>query len=342
MSRYAHVYANFKGPGDSRPTALQIVEDEALVGRLTDKIFLVTGVSSGIGIETLRALYATGAHVFGTVRDMAKGQKVVDDITSTTKGGKITLIEMRLDSSASVRKAAEEFLSQNKQLNVLINNAAVMDTPEGKTEDGFETQFGTNHLGHFLLFQLLRPALLASTSPDFPSRVVAVSSMGHRYGQVRMGDYNFTEPGSYHPGQAYGQSKTANIWFANELERRYGSSGVHATSLHPGGIWTGLQKHWDPKIIEAYEAIDAVHAYMMDAEQGAATSVYAALSAEWKSKGGKYLSNCVEQGPSAGVEAEGAQVPIGDNGHAPWAYDESCEKQLWEDSLNMLGLGCNE
>lgn len=217
-----------------------------------------------------------------------------------------------------------------------------MDSPEGKTEDGFETQFGTNHIGHFLLFQLLKSALLASATPDFPSRVVSVSSMGHRYGKVRPGDYNFTEPGSYHPGRAYGQAKTANIWFANELERRYGSRGVHSTSLHPGGIWSGLQKHWDPKVKEELGAIDAVHAYMMNAGQGAATCIYAALSEEWKTKGGKYLSKCVEQGPSAGVEAEGAQTPIGDDGHAPWAYDERGEKQLWQDSLDMLGLTDNE
>lgn len=213
-----------------------------------------------------------------------------------------------------------------------------MDTPEGKTEDGFETQFGTNHLGHFLLFQLLKPALLASTVADFPSRVVSVSSMGHRYGKVRTQDYNFTEPGSYHPVRAYGQAKTASIWFANELERRYGSRGVHATSVHPGGIWSGLQKHWDPKIIEELSANEAVHAYMMSAEQGAATCVYAGLSEEWKNKRGKYLSKCVEQGLSAGVEADGEKVPIGDDGHAPWAFNERSEMQLWEDSLKMLGL----
>lgn len=217
-----------------------------------------------------------------------------------------------------------------------------MDSPEGKTEDGFETQFGTNHIGHFLLFQLLKSALLASATPDFPSRIVSVSSMGHRYGKIRPRDYNFTEPGSYHPGRAYGQAKTANIWFANELERRYGSRGVHGTSVHPGGIWSGLQKHWDPKVKEELSAMDAVHAYMMNADQGAATCVYAALSEEWKTKGGKYLSKCVEQGPSAGVEADGAQVPIGDDGHAPWAFDERGEKQLWEDSLDMLGLADNE
>jgi NAD(P)-dependent dehydrogenase (short-subunit alcohol dehydrogenase family) len=213
-----------------------------------------------------------------------------------------------------------------------------MTTPEDKTEDGFETQLGINHLGHFLLFHLLKPTLLASATPDFPSRVVSLSSMGHRYGKVRPHDYNFTEPGSYDPGAAYGQAKTANIWFANELERRYGSRNLHATSLHPGGIWTGLQKHWDPQLKETLGAKEEVIAYMMNAAQGAATSIYAGLSEEWKFKGGKYLSKCVEQGPAAGTEAEGVQVPLGDDGYASWAFDEASEKQLWKDSLGMMGL----
>jgi hypothetical protein len=143
MSRYAQAYANSKGPGDGRPTALQIVQDENLVGKLADRTFLVrysiylpssekligivTGVSSGIGVETLRALYVTGAHVFGAVRDLDKGRKVVEEIESTTTGGRITLIEMKLDSLASVRKAADEFLSQSNQLNVLINNGGYVD-----------------------------------------------------------------------------------------------------------------------------------------------------------------------------------------------------------------------
>jgi NAD(P)-dependent dehydrogenase (short-subunit alcohol dehydrogenase family) len=213
-----------------------------------------------------------------------------------------------------------------------------MATPEGRTEDGFETQFGTNHLGHFLLFHLLKPTLLASATPDFPSRVVSVSSIGHRYGKVRPHDYNFTEPGSYDPGAAYGQTKAANVWFANEIERRYGPRGLHATSLHPGGIWTGLQKYWDPQLKATLDAKEEVAANMMNAAQGAATSVYAALSDEWKAKGGRYLSKYVEQGPAAGAEAEGVQVSLKDDGYAPWAFEEGGEKQLWKDSLGMLRL----
>lgn len=141
MSKYAAAHVNSKGPGDARPTAMQIVEDEGLIGKLEDKVFLVTGVSSGIGIETMRALYATGGHVYGTVRNMQKGmsmssesceiasltfvpgQKAVDEVKAKTKGGKITLLEMDNESLASVKKAVDEFLSQSKTLNILIANA---------------------------------------------------------------------------------------------------------------------------------------------------------------------------------------------------------------------------
>jgi NAD(P)-dependent dehydrogenase (short-subunit alcohol dehydrogenase family) len=207
-----------------------------------------------------------------------------------------------------------------------------MATPFGKTADGFETQFGTNHIGHFLLFQLLKPTLLKSATPEFPSRVVSVSSIGHRGGEIRFHDFNFSEPNSYSPWAGYGQAKTANIYLANEIERRYGSQNLHATSLHPGGISTGLQVHvmdtmkqWagDKEIIRGMKSV----------EQGAATSVYAALSKEWESKGGKYLSDCEEMGPV--VEWD---MTKGDAGYADWAYDEEKSKKLWVESLKMVGL----
>lgn len=143
MSRYAesHRSSNLAGPGDARPTALQIIRDENLVGKLSDKVFLVTGVSSGIGIETLRALYVTGAHVYGTVRNAEKGQKVVDEITAKEpQGGKITLIQMELDSIESIKEGAKSFFEKSGgKLNVLINNAGIMAVPFSKTKDGFES-----------------------------------------------------------------------------------------------------------------------------------------------------------------------------------------------------------
>ncbi|KAF2431485.1 NAD(P)-binding protein [Tothia fuscella] len=207
-----------------------------------------------------------------------------------------------------------------------------MATPYGKTKDGFEQQFGTNHLGHFLFFQLLKPTLLKSASADFPSRVVSLSSVGHRSGEVRLDDFNFTEKDSYSPWAGYGQAKTANIYLANEIERRYGPQNLHATSLHPGGISTGLQVH-SPEVGQMMEKPEVVK-MMKSPSQGASTSVYAALSEEWKHKGGKYLSNCVEMPPAD----PNVDMLSGDEGYAAWAYDEEKAKKLWEKSLELVGI----
>ena len=297
-SRYAAVHQNSKGPGDARPTALNIINDEGLHGKLTDKVFLVTGCSSGIGVETAKALNTTGAKLFLGVRDTTKGQAALSDIL---KPGHVELLKMDLSSLDSVRTAAEEFKSKSKTLNILINNAGVMATPEGKTVDGFETQFGTNHLSHFLLFQLLKPTLLSSSTPTFNSRVVCVSSSGHRGGGIQFDNYNF-ERGDYSPWAAYGQSKTANIYMANEIERRYGAKGLHGLSLMPGGIKTGLQVHVEDQLAAAMEAAKDM---MKSPEQGAATTVYGALSKEWEGRGGRYLEDCQE---AAQVQSIGPTV----------------------------------
>ncbi|KAG7146990.1 Oxidoreductase calI like protein [Verticillium longisporum] len=231
MSRYAASHVSTQGPGDARPTALQVVEDEGLVNQLAGKVVLVTGANSGIGVETARAIHATGATLYITARDSAKAQQAIENIKNgpgPKSDAPIHAIELRLDSFASVRAAAKAFHDKGDKLNLLILNAGVMATPEWKTEDGFEAQFGTNHLGHFLLFQLLKPDLLAASTPDFQSRVVSVASSAHRYSKVRLDDLNF-EKDPYEPWTAYGQSKTANIYFANEVERRYGSKGLHAS-----------------------------------------------------------------------------------------------------------------
>ena len=156
---------------------MQIVKDEDLVGKLTDKVMVVTGGSAGIGVETARAFHATGSRVFITVRDIAKGQKVIDSIMvdDPTNKAEISLIKIELDSLDSVRAGARDLLSKTDKINVLVNNAGVMATPEGRTKDGFETQFGTNHVSHFLLFQLLKPTLLTSNTKAFQSRVICVS-----------------------------------------------------------------------------------------------------------------------------------------------------------------------
>ena len=336
VGRYHEVHVHPKGPGDARPTALQIIKDEGLEGKMTDKVMFVTGASSGIGIETVRAFHVTGATVFMGVRNVKKGQEVVDEILSSDTNNKapIHIIEMSLDSFASVRTAAAEFLKQSNKLNIIVFNAGVMATPPGRTVDGFETQFGTNHLGHFLLFQLLKPTLLASSTPDFNSRVVSVSSVGHRWSPIRFQDYNFEEKNSYQPFLAYGQSKTANIYLANYIDRHYGSKGLHATSLHPGGIWTALQRHAPAEQMNQWKDQPVVQNYLKSPEQGAATSVYAAVSKEWEGKGGKYLSNCEIMGPAK----EATDIGTGDDRYAEWAYDEENEDRLWKDSCKFVGV----
>ena len=327
-SRYAAVHKNTKGPGDARPTAFDIVKDEELQGKLTEKVVLITGCSSGIGIETAKALNTTGAKLFLGVRDTGKGQAALSDIL---KPGHVELLKMDLNSLNSVRSAAEEFKKKSKTLNILINNAGVMATPEGKTVDGFETQFGTNHLAHFLLFQLLKPALLASSTPSFNSRVVCLSSSGHRGAGVQFDYYNF-ENGTYAPWTAYGQSKTANIYMANEIERSYGAKGLHGLSVMPGGIMTGLQVHVMDQISAG---MDASRNYMKSPEQGAATTVYAALSKDWEGRGGRYLEDCQEADKTEDPSPLAA-------GYHPRAYNEEGEKKLWADSLKFVGIKDDE
>ncbi|ORY13413.1 hypothetical protein BCR34DRAFT_481070 [Clohesyomyces aquaticus] len=331
MSRYteSHLRSNLAGPGDARPTALQIIADEHLTGKLSDKVFLITGVSSGIGIETLRALHSTGAHVIGTVRNLTKGSQIVDDILKEKLegGGLISLVEMDLESFSSIKKGATAVLEKSGgTLNVIVANAGIMGVPHDRTVDGWERQFATNYLGHFLLFQLLKDALLSSATAEFPSRYVSVSSHGHCFGRVNFDDYNF-EKGEYSPWKAYGQSKTAALWMSNAIERKYGGSNLHSTSLHPGGIRTNLTAHLGPAILEGYKNPDVAR-YLKSPEQGAATQVYAAVSQDWKDRGGSIWLIVPEDGVNE----------IINDGHAEWAYDEEGEDKLWRESFGMVEL----
>ncbi|GJC80788.1 WW domain-containing oxidoreductase [Colletotrichum liriopes] len=343
MSRYATAHQDPQGPGDARPTALQIVQDEGFVGKLTGKTVLVTGANQGIGLETARAFYATGATIFLGVRSLEKGKQAIEDITASEglrSQGTLHLVEMSLDSLDSVRKGARDFLAKSEsRLNILILNAGIMAGSKTKTMDGFESAFGINHVGHFLLFQLLKDALLASATSDFNSRVIAVSSMAHRASEIRFHDFNFDEEGSFETFASYGQSKTANIYMANEIERRYGSRGLHAISLHPGAIHTNLTQSatFDVEAIKAQlgeEAFNKMLSGLKSQPQGAATTIYAALSKDWEGKGGKYLTDCTEAGPAPAGYTPGSMDP----GYAPWAYDEDKAARLWEESSKMIGV----
>ncbi len=326
-NKYAEVHKkeNLAGPGDARPTALQIIKDEDLIGKMSDKVFLVTGASAGIGPETGRALAATGGKVFLTVRDLKKGEAAC---SSFLEPGRVELLEMDNNSLSSVRSAAKTFLSKSNKLNVLVCNAGIMAAPYEKTKDGFESQFGVNHLAHFLLFNLLKDMMLASSSPEFHSRVVCLSSSGHAAGEVQFGNYDFGGGKDYSPWKGYGQAKTANIYMANHITTLYEKQGLHGLSVHPGGIWTGLQKFVSEEQMAQWKAMPGVENNLKSTEQGAATSVLAAVGKEYEGKGKLYLNEC------ATMEQEGN----GDSGYAKWAFDEEKEKRLWRDSEEMVGL----
>lgn len=324
-SKYAAAHASPKGPGDSRPTAQQIIKDEELEGKLTGKVILITGCSSGIGIETAKALSTTGATLYLTARDLNKARNALGSFSEQSN---IHLLELDLESFASVRKCAAEFLSKSSTLNILINNAGVMFPPEGRTADGFEIQFGTNYLAHFLLFQLLKDTLIASASAEMCSRVIMVSSSGHRASEVQFDDYNFEK--GYDAWKAYGQSKTAMIWAANEIDARYGASGLHAYSLHPGGITSGLQKYVTGELAKNWSSMPGLEELWKSTEQGAATTVWAATAKDLEGKGGKFLEDCQVIGPLK--EGDGMLAP----GHAAWVYDEVKAKRLYELSLELV------
>lgn len=328
-TRYIEVHKdeNLGGPGDGRPTAQQIVEDNDLVGKWNGKVVLVTGTSSGIGVPTCRALKRTGAKVYATARDLEKGRKALADILEPRK---LELLELDTGDLASVRACARAFLAKESKLNVLINNAGVMAIPERRTtKDGFEEQMGVNYFGHFLLFQLLKPALLLASNPDFASRVVNVSSSGHRQSSVDLDNLNFEEPGTYTGWVGYGQSKTAVIYMTNEIERRYSSQGLHGMSINPGGIDTGLQVHVQAMIDEAKKNPETRKG-MKSLEQGAATTLVAAVDKELEGKGGFYLHDCAVQ------EKTDSKVR-GGPGVASYAMDEEKARQLWDISSKLVG-----
>ncbi|KAL2800135.1 hypothetical protein BJX66DRAFT_350920 [Aspergillus keveii] len=342
MSRYAAAHSNPPGPCDQRPTALQIVHDNDLEGKLTGKVAVITGASGGLGIEIVRALAATGVTLYLTARDIPKAEEALGDVFDKDRD-RVHLVQMDHISLSSVRDAAATILAEtsaaNTGVNMLICNAAVMCLPNQEvTGDGYEVQFQTNHLSHFLLFTLLRPAMVsaaaaaASESPTFHSRVVMVSASGHRaHGLNPSDNYNF-EKGGYHPWAAYAQSKTANIYMASEIERRYGRSGVHGLSLHPGIIATGLSRFVPQEQVAAMLSDENILRGLKGAEQGAAMILYAAVDREWEGRGGRYLVDCGEavRGDDNGE--------VADLTYVSYTYDEESEGRLWRDSERMVGI----
>lgn len=330
MSRYASAHEDPRGPGDSRPTALQIIKDEHAEGTLRDKVIVITGISSGIGVETVRALSETGARFFLTARDLKKAQKALEGFFDADR---MELVEMDQTSFESISAAAKHILNRTDKVNILIENAGVMSVPNLElTKDGHEMQFGTNYLSHFLFFQLLKPALLAAVTPELNSRVVVLASSAHHNGGINESDnYNY-QKGGYDPLRAYAQSKTADIYLANEIERQYGGQGLHATSVHPGGIMTELARHLPVSQVQAIISNDIAKNLLKNPEQGAATTVWAAIGKQWENAGGRYLADC-EEAPLS----ENPNSHFG-KGYVAHAYDPKLEARLWKDSLKIVGL----
>ena len=303
--------------------------DEVLDGvDLRGKRVLVTGVSAGLGVETARVLAAHGAWVVGAARDLAKAEKATAEVQAQAKdGGGLELIELDLASLKSVRKAADKLNKDGKAFDVVIANAGVMAPPLGHTAEGFETQIGTNHLGHFVFVNRI-----ASLIPP-GGRLVVVSSAGHRYADVDLDDPNFQKT-PYDPRIGYGRSKTANILFAVEFDRRHKFRGVRAAALHPGGIKTELSRHMDPVALQKW--LDNVNAERAaqghgpveykSIPQGAATSVWAAFVADASAIGGHYLEDC-----HVAEKTEGP-LSVGTGGVRPYAVDPDHAKALWTKS----------
>ena len=207
--------------------------------------------------------------------------------------------------------------------------------PFDRTVDGFESRFGINHVGHFLLFQLLKPALLSSVSAEFQSRVVVMSAGSHAKSRIMFDDFDFQQTG-YDQWKAYGQSKTANIYLANEIERRYSAQGLHALSLAPGLVWTRMALSLPTEFQESVRSSPHLARYFKSAEQGAATAVWAAVSKEWEGKGGKYVLDT-----SVSTAAKPTDQMLA-SGYAAHAYDEQDAKRLWEETLRMVNLPNSE
>jgi NAD(P)-dependent dehydrogenase (short-subunit alcohol dehydrogenase family) len=307
---------------DENSTAEQVSEGIDLRGVRA----LVTGASGGLGAETARVLALRGAAVTLTARDVPKGEKVAAQIRSETGNESIDVLPLELAAPASVRACADAWRARHGTLQLLINNAGVMACPLARTAQGWEMQFATNHLGHFLLTSLLLPALTAGA----PARVVNVSSRGHRFSPVVFEDIHF-ERRPYDKWASYGQAKTANCLFALELDRRFAARGVRSFSLHPGAIVTELGRHMSEQDrAELMSRAPAGGFVWKTVPCGAATSVWAATAPELDGRGGLYLEDCRVAGPRTSDTAE--------VGYAPWALDAQAARRLWDVSEQTLGV----
>jgi NAD(P)-dependent dehydrogenase (short-subunit alcohol dehydrogenase family) len=311
--------------------------DDVLSGiNLRGRRILVTGVSAGLGVETARSLAAHGAQVVGAARDLNKAEAATAQVRKDAEnnGGSFDLVELDLANLKSVRACADRLLAKGEPFDVVIANAGVMATPFGHTADGFETQFGTNHLGHFVLVNRIAPLIRAG------GRLINLSSSGHRYSNVDLNDPNF-EQVPYDPIIAYGRSKTANILFAVAFDKRNRERGVRATAVHPGGIQTELGRHLDPtrleKLVEEINqqlATEGKSPFQWKTiPQGAATSVWAAVVAPADEIGGRYCENC----HVGNLVPDDVTISAISEGVRGYALDSNTAEALWKKSEELVG-----
>jgi NAD(P)-dependent dehydrogenase (short-subunit alcohol dehydrogenase family) len=301
--------------------------DEVLAGvDLDGTVAVVTGASGGLGLETARALAARGATVVLAARDAAKLDAAVAALADREPGARVETVLVDLASLASVRSASAELASRHRSIGLLVANAGVMACPLSRTADGFEMQFGTNHLGHALFTAGLEAPLTAAA----PSRVVVLSSAGHRQAGIRWDDPNYEREDEYFNWDAYGQSKTANALFALELDRRWSPRGVHAFSVHPGVIMTDLARHMTSEDFEWMASRRPGGDFTFKTvEQGAATSVWAATAPELAAHGGAYLEDCSVAAPT--------DDPDSPSGVRVWARDPEAASRLWDLTAELIG-----
>jgi NAD(P)-dependent dehydrogenase (short-subunit alcohol dehydrogenase family) len=316
--------------------------EEVLSGiDLAGKRILVTGVSAGLGVETARSLAAHGAHVVGAARDLKKAETAMSQVRkdAAAHGGSLELVALDLASLESVRACADALLAKGEPFDVIVANAGVMATPFGKTRDGFETQFGTNHLGHFVLVNRIAPLIRKG------GRVITLSSSGHRYSNVDLQDPNF-ERTPYEPFVAYGRSKTANILFAVEFDRRHRENGIRAAAVHPGGIKTELGRYTDLSRIE--NMIKELNEQLAAAgkppfqwktvPQGAATSVWTGVVAPASDVGGQYCENC----HVGTIMPDDLPITVASEGVRGYALDPKNAESLWKKSEELVGESFSE
>ncbi|MBX7494888.1 SDR family NAD(P)-dependent oxidoreductase [Qipengyuania sp. 6B39] len=307
-------------PFGYRSTAREVAEGIDLSG----KTVVVTGGYSGIGTETVRALAGAGARVLVGARRADAAHEVLDGME-----GEIAILALDLSDPASIDSFAEAVAGETDTIDILINNAAIMASPLARDARGYEMQFATNHLGHFQLTARLWPLLVAGGG----ARVVVLSSIGHRLGGLDLDDPNF-KARDYDKWLAYGQAKSANALFALQVDKFGEAKGVRAFAVHPGGIATPLQRHLtmeEQKAMGWYDEEGNVHKAFKSTEEGAATSVWCAVSPLLDGMGGVYCEDCDVAKPA---DPENPRA----GGVCPHVRDENLAEALWRKSEEMTGV----